>query len=89
VDDGVPLEGEIADTVRRMRNSKAPGPSVIRVEHLKEWLVLSEREQDPDGSKWGKFYELIQHVFLSGDLPMELSWSVLVLIAKGSGDSGE
>jgi hypothetical protein len=85
VDDGVPLEGEIADTVRRMRNGKAPGPSGIRVEHLKEWLVLSEREQDPDGSKWGKVYELIQHVFLLGDFPTELLWSVLEPIPKGSG----
>jgi hypothetical protein len=73
VDDGVPLEGEIDDTVRRMRNGKAAGPSGIRVEHLKEWLVISEREQDPDRSKWEKFYELIQHVFMSGDFPMDLS----------------
>jgi hypothetical protein len=85
VDDGVPMEGEIADTVQRMRNGKAPGPSGLRVEHLKEWLVLSERKQDLDGSKWEKLYELIQHVFLSGDLPRELSWSVLVLVPKGIG----
>jgi hypothetical protein len=35
VDDGVPMEGEIADTVQHMRNGKAPVPSGIRVEHLK------------------------------------------------------
>jgi hypothetical protein len=55
------------------------------VEHLKEWLVISEREGDPDRSKWDKCFELMEHVFRSGDLPMELSWSVLALITKGSG----
>jgi hypothetical protein len=84
VDGDVPLEGDIADTVRHMRNDKAPGPSGIRVEHLKEWLVISERERDPDRSKWNKFFELIQHVFRYGDLTTDLSWSVLVFIPKGS-----
>jgi hypothetical protein len=57
VDDDVPFEGDIADTVRRMRNGKAPGPSEIRVEYLIEWLVISERERDLDISKWDKFFE--------------------------------
>jgi hypothetical protein len=83
VDDGVPLEGDVVYTVRIMKNDKAPGPSGVSVEHLKEWLVISERDQD--SNKWNKVIELIQHMFKTRDFSTELSWLVLLVISKASG----
>jgi hypothetical protein len=85
IDDNVPDERGIADTVRLLRWGKSPGPSGIRAEHLREWLNASERENNPDPSRWNKMVELVQHAFETGDLPSELPWSVLALIPKGSG----
>jgi hypothetical protein len=85
IDDNVPDEREIADTLRLLRWGKSPGPSGIRAEHLREWLNAAEPENDPDSGRWNKMMELAQHAFETGELPMELPWSVLVLIPKGSG----
>jgi hypothetical protein len=66
IDDNVPDEREIADTVRLLRWGKSPGPSGIRVEHLREWLNAAERENNPDPSRWNKMEELVQHAFETG-----------------------
>jgi hypothetical protein len=85
IDDNVPDEREIADTVRLLRWGKYPGPSGIRAEHLREWLNAAERENNPDTSRWNKMVEFVQHAFEMGELPTELPRSVLVLIPKDSG----
>jgi hypothetical protein len=85
IDDNVPDEREIADTVRLLRWGKSPGPLGIRAEHLREWLNAAERENNPDPGRWNKMVELVQYAFETGELPTELPRSVLVLIPKGSG----
>jgi hypothetical protein len=85
IDENVPDEGEIADTVRLLRWGKSPRPLGIRAAHLIEWLNAAERENNPDTSRWNKMVELVQHAFETGELPTKLPWSVLVLIPKGSG----
>jgi hypothetical protein len=66
IDDNVPDEGEIADTVRHLNWGKSPGPVGIRVEHLREWLNAAERENNPDPSMCNKMVELVQHAFDMG-----------------------
>jgi hypothetical protein len=85
MDDDVRDEGDIRDSVRRMKNGKAPGPSGMKAEHLKEWLDATEREIYPEWDRWSKFIELIQHVLETGVLPIEIAWYVMVVIPKGSG----
>jgi hypothetical protein len=85
IDDNVPDEREIADTVILLRWGKYPGQSGIRAEHLREWLNAAERGGNPDPNRWNKMVELVQHDFETGKLPMELPWSVQVLIPKFSG----
>jgi hypothetical protein len=85
VNDKVPSEEEMGDAVDRMKVRKAPGPSGLRAEHLKEWQAAAIRGANPDSKRWETFVQLVQHVFESGEVPQELSWSVLVLIPKGSG----
>jgi hypothetical protein len=63
IDDNVPDEKEIADTVRLLRWGKSPGPSVIRAKHLREWLNAAEWDNNPDPRRWNKMVELVQHAF--------------------------
>jgi hypothetical protein len=73
--------------VRRLCVRKAPGPTGMRTDHLKEWLASATREENPDTYRWDKCVELIQHVHRTGQLPQELYWSILAIIPKGSGGS--
>jgi hypothetical protein len=47
-------------------------------------MDAAERGNYPDSSTWDTFVELIRHVYESGELPTELTWSVLVLTPKVS-----
>jgi hypothetical protein len=39
VKDDIPSKDEIEDAALRLKSKKAPGPTGMRVEHLKEWLA--------------------------------------------------
>ena len=43
VNDLVPMEDEIEDAVKKLRSNRSGGPSGMRAEHLKGWLVESNR----------------------------------------------
>ena len=43
IDDSVPTEDEIAAAVKKLRRNRSGGPSRIRVEHIKGWLVAAKR----------------------------------------------
>ena len=86
IDDVVPGVSEIADAVRKLRNGKAPGPSKVRAEKLKEWLLEATREENPDRENWNRVVKLVQLCFKERQVPTQLSWSTVVLIPKGGGD---
>ena len=39
VDDGIPEDEDIAWAVRRLCLNRSGGPSVLRAEHLRQWLI--------------------------------------------------
>jgi hypothetical protein len=80
-----PTDKEIGAAVGRLHSRKSPGPSGMRPEDLKEWRDAAWWDKDPDTTEWDKLVELVQRIFETGNLPMELNWSVLVAIPKGSG----
>ena len=80
--DDVPNSDEIAQSVRQLRCGKAPGPSKMRAEHLKDWLSAATREDSPDTANWDTLVELVQHVWRTGELPTALLWSALVRLPK-------
>ena len=43
IDESVPTEYEIAETVKKLRRNRLGGPSWIRAEHLKGWLAADKR----------------------------------------------
>ena len=68
----------------------------MRAEHLKRWLAASNRgkmatekgeekteEKEEGGDIWGKLVELIQTVFLEGEMAEEATWQTVVLNPKG------
>ena len=76
VDDSVPMEDEIENTVKKLRRKRLGGTSGMRAEHLKGWLAASKRgklaeekgEEKTEAKEegwdlWGKLVELIQTAF--------------------------
>ena len=86
IDDVVPEPDEIADAIRGLRNGKAPGPSKVRAEHLKEWVREAYRDVDPYQENWDRVVDLIQTCFRERQVPTQMSWSTVVLLPKGNGD---
>jgi hypothetical protein len=85
VNDMTPTDKEIGAAVRGLHSRNSPGPSGMRPDDLKEWWDTAWRDKDPDTTEWEKLVELVQHIFETGNLPLELKWSLLVAITKGSG----
>jgi hypothetical protein len=81
LDDSTPDEEEIQRTFRRLKAGKAPGPSGIRVDEIKQWM--SKRASKPD--RWNKFVHLLTYCFDTGELPQSTCFSTLVLIPKSDG----
>ena len=46
---------------------------------------MAEWEINPDRFLWDQLVLLIQHVWASGTLPMQLPWAILVLLLKSDG----
>jgi len=86
ISDDVPDDCEIAEAVKKLRNGKAPGPSKVRAEKLKEWLKEATRKENPDSENWDRLTELVKLCFKERRVPTQLSWSTVVLIPKGGGD---
>ena len=93
IPDTIPEEEEIRKALRRMRNGKAPGPSKIRVEHLKDWADAYEAGMaaEVEGTAipesvqeramhWSLVVVLIQGIFQEGKVPAAFRNAVLVLI---------
>jgi hypothetical protein len=89
INDELPENNEIAAAVCRLKNGKAPGPSGMRAEHLKGLLHRAEKKNATNGDRqgWDQLCNTIQHIFETGMVPQEMTWSTLVLIPKTSGGS--
>jgi len=88
VDDSVPQEAEIAAAVRRLRRNKAPGISKMTSNHLKAWMKQAlepEEGKQLQRQPWDTLVQLIQHMWSTGQLPTELTWSIQVLLPKPNG----
>jgi len=88
VDDSAPREAEIASAARRLRRNKAPGITKTTSNHLKAWMKQAlepEVGKDPQRQLWDTLVQLIQHMWSTGQLPTELTWSIQVLLPKSNG----
>jgi Reverse transcriptase (RNA-dependent DNA polymerase) len=79
VPDHPPNDFEITLAVQKLRLHKAPGPSGLRTEDVLHWM------RDPDQTKWKHLSTIVQHVFITGEIPQRLAFSTLVLLPKPDG----
>ncbi len=94
IDDSIPSRDEIKEATSRLKNNKAPGPSGMRAEHIKDWVKLAFPEEyyqgqgeppPPQPEPFDALVELIQHMWRTGELPQELTWQCLACLPKPCG----
>jgi hypothetical protein len=101
IPDGVPTDNKIRAVVLGLKNGQAGGATRMRAEHVKAWLAdirheekaarenpgrIAEVEGENLGKKWRIFVKMIQTIWDRGEIPMQMSWMVVVLLPKGGGD---
>ena len=59
VDEYIPGEEDIAEAVLGMQLHCARGPSYMKDEHLRMWLCVVRRVEDPDLGNWEKVISII------------------------------
>jgi hypothetical protein len=79
VPDGCPDEDKVAATIQKLRSGKAPGPTGLHMDELKEWA------ENRGGEPWKNLVRVVQHCFTTGEVPQWLSFATLVLIPKSDG----
>ena len=63
VDDSIPKDEYISWAVRGIRLNRLGGPSGMRVEHLRQWLIAAMWDKFPDVTKWLKVIAIVQVAF--------------------------
>jgi hypothetical protein len=91
VHDEPPMDQEIRGVVGQLCNGRVAGAMGMKAEHLKEWLhgIIHEESENGvagEGDCWRLFVRLMQAVWESSTVPMQMSWMIIVLLPKGGGD---
>ena len=86
-----PTDSEIREVVAKQQNGHAAGITVMKAEHLKDWLCGVKREEAVDGEDgagdcWRMFVALIKATWKSATVPTQMSWMVIMLLPKGGGE---
>ena len=74
VDDSIPVDKDITWEVRRLHLNRSDRPSVIRAEHLRQWLIAATWDDTPDSTNWQKVVSIVQAAFNAGALAEESTW---------------
>ena len=74
MDDYILEEEEIFWSVGRLCLNRSGGPSGIREEHLRQWLIFGTRNDTPDASNFQKVVATMQTAFRNGELAEECTW---------------
>ena len=68
VDDSIPEDAEIAWAVHRLCLNRSGGPSGMRAEHLRQWLIYATRDNSSGATNWLKVVSIVQAAFQDGTL---------------------
>ena len=85
VDYSIPEDKEITWAVLRILLNRSGGPSVMRAEHLRQWLIDETRDNSPDATNWMKVVAIVQAAFQDGTLAEEFMCKTVILITKRKG----
>ena len=86
MDYSIPEDKEITWAVLRILLNRSGGPSVMRAEHLRQWLIDETRDNSPDATNWMKVVAIIKAAFQDGTMAEEFTCKTFVLIPKRKGD---
>ena len=93
INNDIPSDGKLWRVVDKFTNGQVAGASGMCTKHIKGWLQGIWWEEDPDGRRaegagdsWCLFVWLVQAAWTNGMIPLQLHWSIVVLIPKGGGD---
>ncbi len=90
VPDAAPTDSELQMVVGQLRNGRAAGATGMKAEHLKEWLAnITLREEggvEGLGDRWRSFVALLQAIWITGTVPTQMTWMIVVLLPKGGGN---
>ena len=70
-DGSIQKEEDIAWAVRRISRNRSGGPSGIRLEHLRQRLTSTTRDDTLDATNWLKVVVIVQAAFRDGYLDEE------------------
>ena len=71
--------------IHRLLSLKAGGYTHLRTDQFKQWLREvhpGENSKTPRMEPWMCLVEIVYHMWLTGETPQELGWTLLVLIPK-------
>ena len=68
VDDSILKDEDIAWAVCRIHLNRSVGPSIMRSEHLRQWLIAATFEDSTDATNWLKVVSIVQAAFQDGTL---------------------
>ena len=71
VEDSIPEEEEIAWAVHRLCLNWSGGPSGMRAEHFRHWLIAATRDNAPGVTNFQKVVATLQSAFHYGTLAEE------------------
>ena len=69
----------------RLLLNRSGGPSGMRAEHLRQWLIAITRDDAPDATNWLKVVAIMQAAYCDGTLAEECTQQTVVLIPKREG----
>ena len=77
--------------VRHLRPHSEGGHTYLRTEHFKQWKMEAYPGEQSKNPPWRErcmcLVDILQHMCLTGEIPRELRWTVLVLVPKGTTDT--
>ena len=91
IDDATITEVKIKAEVRRLRRNRACGHIHLWEEHLHKWLREAYQTDNsnlpPKPTRYIKLVAIIQFMWYTRSILVELVWFVLLLIPKGNSDT--
>ena len=95
INDDVPSDMEVKSAVQIHCSHKAVNHTYLCEEHFRTWLCKAypgEGVNPPPPSKPGRWIQLLdifQYISNTGEIPLELGWTIMVLIPKRNIDTQE
>ena len=91
LNDENPSKAEVEAAVSNLFPLNTDRHTHLHVEHFKQWLQEAyprENLETPQRTEsWMCLVDIVQHMCLTGNIPQDFRWTILILISKGTTDT--